>query len=693
MINGVYRSSLHGCIFSRLFLVYIIKDEFNVINSVGRAREHALFARYAALPIDFRRKTDDFKKAEPVKSSSFSIFGFTSCFALAAFFSPSFSRAQTDSGVPVFRNTDPSVAYVGSKSCIVPGCHENIGRSYFPTAHGQSMAPANSPKELGRAPKPVTVYNSKSNRYYDVYQDGVNLFQAVYELDKKGRKTYYVAHKLDYVSGGENTGYSYIFRVGAGLYQAPLSYYVNPGRWELSPGYSADDPGFTRVLTTSCLVCHNGQPDPNPKLEGVYKDPPFRFGELGISCEACHGPGALHVKEMQANPGRALKTGDVDTSIVNPAKLSPRLENDLCQDCHQAGDAVILNRGKDFVDYRPGQPLSDTENIVKRPLTESERAEANRLETQPPVRGSLEEPLWWKNSTMELSKCYQASHGRLGCGTCHSIHHTSKPEEKTAAYRAACLSCHTGDSCKLKANDEARVRTGDSCVECHMEKRPIAGIAHNHDTKHRIVRYPGQPLPEIAFEAPKPDLPGLLWLNRPSPDAEFPSESQLEAYWTVARKDPSLWPYWQKRLNEVSKTTPDDPMVLNYLGAIALVEKKNNVKAADYFSRALKLGSEDPATFLNLATALHNMGRYPEAESVLERGIAAYPNSGQLVARLAIDYSIDGQGWRAHSILKQYRKLFPEDAAVRDALKQIDGADNNSEAPGISRGTSVSLPK
>jgi hypothetical protein len=383
----------------------------------------------------------------------------------------------------------------------------------------------------------------------------------------------------------------------------------------------------------------------------------------------------------------------VDTSIVNPAKLSPRLANDICQDCHQAGEAVILNRGKAYVDYRPGSPLSDTENIVKRPLTEKEREEADSLETQPPVRGSLEEPLWWKNSTMELSMCYQASHGMLRCGTCHAIHHTPNLEDKVAAYRSACLSCHTANSCKLKANDEARVRAGDSCVECHMEKRPIAGIAHNHDTKHRIVRYPGQPLPEVAFEAPKPDLPGLLWLNRPSPDAKFPSQSQLEAYWTVARKDPGLWSYWQRKLNELSRTTPDDPVVMNYLGAIALVEKKDNAKAADYFSRALKLGSENSATYLNLATALHNMGQYREAESVLERGIAAYPNSGQLVARLAIDYSSDGQGWRARSIIKTYRKLFPEDTVVRDALKQIDGAENNPETPGFSRGPSVALPR
>ena len=648
----------------------------------------------SALFVIARRKTDAFRQLVSVGSPSSSMFTFILCVAvLAAFNSAEFSRAQGSAGKTVFRNTDPSVPYVGSSTCVVIGCHEAIGRSYSPTPHGQSMAPANSLTELERVPRPVTVYNAKNTRYYEVYHDGANMFQAVYELDKKGRKSYYVAHKMDYVSGGENTGYSYIFRVGASLFQAPLSYYVNPGRWELSPGYSVDDPGFTRVITTSCLICHNGQPDPQAKLEGIFKDPPYRFNELGISCEACHGPGGLHVSEMQAHPGRLLQANEVDTSIVNPAKLSSRLADDVCRNCHQAGDAVILNHGKDYVDYRPGTPLSDTETIVKRSMTEKERAEANRLETQPPVRGSLEEPLWWKNSTMELSMCYQASRGKLGCGTCHSIHHTPKPENKTIAYRSACLSCHTVDSCKLKAAEEARVRSGDSCVECHMEKRPIAGIAHNHDTKHRIVRYPGQPLPEVAFEAPKPDLPGLLWLNRPSPDAKFPSQSQLEAYWTVARKDPGLWSYWQRKLNELSRTTPDDPLVMNYLGAIALVEKKDNAKAADYFSRALKLGSENSATYLNLATALHNMGQYREAESVLERGIAAYPNSGQLVARLAIDYSSDGQGWRARSIIKNYRKLFPEDTVVRDALKQIDGAENNPETPGFSRGPSVALPR
>jgi predicted Zn-dependent protease len=185
-------------------------------------------------------------------------------------------------------------------------------------------------------------------------------------------------------------------------------------------------------------------------------------------------------------------------------------------------------------------------------------------------------------------------------------------------------------------------------------------------------------LPEIAFEQPKPDLPGLLWLNRPAGEEgrTMPDRSQLDAYWTAARKDPSLWPYWFRKLNELSKSTPHDPQVLNALGAVALVEKKDNSKAADYFERALKQGSEEPTTYLNLATALENLGRQGEAEVVLERGVAAYPYSGPLVAMLAQQYQAEGETWRAQKLIQQYRALFPEDAVVRAAQMQIENPRN-----------------
>ena len=608
-------------------------------------------------------------------------------------------RAQTAvTGASIFRNTDPTVAYVGSKTCGESGCHAEINRDYTPSPHGQSMAAANIPSDLARVPRPVTVFNQKNNRYYTVYQQNRDMYQSAYEVDKNGRKTYEIAHKIDYVTGGESVGYSYLFQVGPWIFQAPLSYYARSKTWELSPGYVADDVGFTRVMTTGCLLCHNGQPDPADRhgmFDGKFNDPPFRFGELGVSCESCHGPGALHVKEMRTKKGRVLAANEVDTTIVNPAKLSPRLADDLCQECHQAGDAQVIYPGKSVLDYRPGTPLADTIAIVKRPIKPEQREEANRLETNPPIRGSLEQPLWWKNSTLELSKCYQASHGKLTCSTCHSIHHEAKPGEEKVAYRAACLTCHTVKSCTLKPDDSKRVAAADYCVECHMEKRPVAGIAHSNDTKHRIVRYPGQPQPDVAFEQPRPDLPGLLWMNRPAgeADAHMPDLGQLEAYFTAARKDPSLWPLWFRKLNELREADPDNPTVLASLGAVALAQTKDNATAAKDFALAIRNGSEDPIIFLNLASALENLGRGQEAAGVLEKGLAAYPYSGQLTARLAQQYALDGEAAKARKLVERYRALFPEDLGVREVERHLNdtGSANPLTAPG--RSPQVPLPR
>jgi hypothetical protein len=430
--------------------------------------------------------------------------------------------------------------------------------------------------------QPVTVFNEKNGRYYVAYQSAGDLYQSVYELDKKGRKTYTATHKMDYVVGSALTGYSYLFRLGPWMFQAPLSYYSHSAQWELSPGYNLDDIGFTRSIGTGCLICHNGQPEPDGKHDGKYKEPPFRFGELAISCEACHGPGALHGREMQANPGQQLSPQHVDTSIVNPAKLSPRLADDLCRYCHQSGDSVVLLPGKGYLDYRPGAPLSQTWALLKRPLKESQREEANRLETAAPVRGSLETPLWWKNSSVELSKCYQATHGQLTCIRCHAIHSAPAPEGKSAYYRARCLSCHKETDCKLALASSERTQAADDCIDCHMEKRPVAGISHSNDTKHRIVRFAGQPLPDVAFERPQPDLPGLVWLNRPSSGAAdlLPDVTELEAYWTVARKDPALAPYALQKLEELAKSAPNDSVVLTCLGAVALSDEQTLFVAA-----------------------------------------------------------------------------------------------------------------
>jgi predicted Zn-dependent protease len=133
--------------------------------------------------------------------------------------------------------------------------------------------------------------------------------------------------------------------------------------------------------------------------------------------------------------------------------------------------------------------------------------------------------------------------------------------------------------------------------------------------------------------------------------------------------------------------------VLNSLGAVALAEKKDSASAAGYFARALKQGSEEPTTYMNLATALANLGQGTQAEGVLERGVSAYPYNGQLTARLAQQYAMDGQVEKARKLVEKYRAVFPEDANVREVEQHLEGVANVDPLTAPGRSAPVTVPR
>jgi hypothetical protein len=365
----------------------------------------------------------------------------------------------------------------------------------------------------------------------------------------------------------------------------------------------------------------------------------------------------------------------MDTSIVNPAKLPPSLADDICMYCHQGAEARILQPGKTYLDFRPGAHLYETLALFKRPVSEAQRAEADRLETQPPVRGSMETPLWWKHSSLQISKCYQASQGKLTCSTCHSIHHPTAPQSQVVYFRAKCMTCHADRDCKLSADERMRQQPANDCVGCHMEKRAVAGIAHSSDTKHRIVRRPGQPLPDVVFKQPTPDVPGLLCLNRPEEHAEnpVPPLTKLIAYLEVMKREPTLHDYYLQVLGQLSQSAPQDPVVLVCRGMKALLEDKDYPQAANELSQAIQHGDEEPTTFLYLGQALARSGRDSEALRTFRRGVAAYPYDVPLRRGVAAEYLRLHDRQRALEAMRKHLELFPEDVQMRDMMKKVEG--------------------
>jgi hypothetical protein len=225
--------------------------------------------------------------------------------------------------------------------------------------------------------------------------------------------------------------------------------------------------------------------------------------EFGISCEACHGPGEAHVAQFRdptQRYGRHLQgeREPADSSIVNPAKLSPRRSTQVCGQCH----GVVLafkpsNRGpaqralsEHGFAYRPGDELSATRAVVRPsdPGNASNREVELLLGSQP----SFLEERFWDDGVVRVggremngiieSPCFREGHneGEISCLSCHDLHQRSDDARSATTWAndmlgpgmesdEACLQCHDG----FRADIEAHTRhpshsSGSRCYNCHM---------------------------------------------------------------------------------------------------------------------------------------------------------------------------------------------------------------------------------
>ena len=236
--------------------------------------------------------------------------------------------------------------YVGSETCSA--CHRDIYDTYKKTSMGRSMAEI-TPALLAAMQLPATYDDAKLNRHFSVYAQDGNLYQSEFETDASGKDVFRDIHQLKWKIGAGENGFGLLTDRDNYLFQAPLSFYSKAGSWGPSPGYEFADYGFSRPILTGCIVCHSGSPKPVASTNGRYEPKPF--SEVAIGCERCHGPGAAHVQAMVTKAGREAK----DRFIVNPGRLKPELASNICMQCHQTGDVRVLQPGKNYADFRPGQ--------------------------------------------------------------------------------------------------------------------------------------------------------------------------------------------------------------------------------------------------------------------------------------------------------------------------------------------------
>lgn len=274
------------------------------------------------------------------------------------------------------------------------------------------------------------------------------------------------------------------------LWRLPVAWHRAEQRWIHMNGAFVEPEGelgsladYERHLSRwndNCIFCHNTEPVPG--LSEAWSGFRTSVGELGIACEACHGPARAHLDRHLGNPLRRLLASaepGTDGSIANPSTLGPARQSEVCGRCHGqriARDiAAVMREGDGFV---AGDELAH----VSRPIfADSTIAGVEGLDSGRPFAARF-----WPDETprlsayeyqgLLLSPCWDpTSDEGLGCGHCHDMHGDT-PDAQPRAGRTgegACVSCHAPDALGGADQHEGHGGHGEratsvDCVSCHM---------------------------------------------------------------------------------------------------------------------------------------------------------------------------------------------------------------------------------
>jgi hypothetical protein len=557
----------------------------------------------------------------------------------------------------LFLNLNDSVQYAGMQTCR--SCHAAIYDTYIQTGMGKSFGIANSTKSDAVFDKHAIVYDTLNDFYYQPFFNNDSLYIKEFRLSGKDTVHQRTEH-ISYIIGSGNHTNSHLVNFNGFVYQAPITFYTQKQQWDMAPGFEHGfNSRFSRIIAHECMTCHNGLPEFVAGSENKYASIPN-----GIDCERCHGAGSLHVKEKLA--GNIIDTAkQPDYTIVNPRRLSKKLQMSLCQRCHLQGVSV-LNEGKQFDHFKPGMNLSDVFHVF---LPEFESKQNNFLMASQAER-------------LRLSKCYLNS--EMTCITCHNPHVSVKNTPKES-FNAKCQSCHGENSKSInnKCSLPLEKRKDNNCFGCHMPQSASIDIPHVSITDHFIRKEnldAGKQLPLEEIEKIQKFVQ-LKCYTDDNPDALLKAKGFLAYY----EKFSSREVYADSVIFYLNKVTDKYKAFESYvhyyflkndfLNIIRLTETNQQQKIADswslyrigeayyskaqygqaikWFQRAVTKSTYNLAFLNKLGASLMQAGNMQQAQKIFSDIIALQPNYKEALCNLGYIYLLQSDFENAQMMLNR----------------------------------------
>jgi predicted CXXCH cytochrome family protein len=317
--------------------------------------------------------------------------------------------------------------YRGMKQCLA--CHE---LSHFPNHHADTIK--------GPAGILTTTVAGKSVSIFDPRTPGYDTYVAPY-------KAYFNAANVVYTMGGNGWMQRFLTRVVPSPddptrpYTLPdndmvvmgIEWNQRSGRWQDFHGPLGDKTWTTQSFNTKCAGCHTTGFDPKDTTR------PNRWVDIGITCEACHGP----------------------SNELNPLDTDAAPANEVCGQCHTRG--VSLDGRYEFAwnDKLGGgfQPRKDLAAFM--------------------VQTTFDAEHYWvdgesKDHHQQWPDFQRSRHAESGlrCTDCHHPHKNEFPGQLRDPSIVVCLSCHadtllnSGDRLAHSGHTDRQA----TCIDCHMPR-------------------------------------------------------------------------------------------------------------------------------------------------------------------------------------------------------------------------------
>ena len=361
-------------------------------------------------------------------------------------------------------DTPTGGAYAGSAAC--ERCHPSQYASWRRTLHYQMTKPIAEATVVG------DFNDRRFEAYGRSYVTGKHAGRYSISVAQGGRPA--ERFDIDYTLGFRRFQAYLSKRPDGRIYVLPAFWHNETKRWidwkEITSVPNDPDHEFRQIWNVTCVNCHATNLAQN--FDVASKTYRTTWTEMGIGCEACHGPGGAHIELMTRWAGDPAARPAYDTGAANrdlgktlhifsPRTADPRQVFDTCGYCHG-------NKTNVFFGFKPGDRFEDyaLPFLISEPIPPNDP----QGEFWPDGRPNR----FNRPQAIMQTGCFQK--GQATCINCHTMHrpgnsHSLKIEieapdgSHTAASDGLCTQCHANTR---PHSHHAADSPGTRCIDCHM---------------------------------------------------------------------------------------------------------------------------------------------------------------------------------------------------------------------------------